>query len=114
MDDDSRLTRLFVLKDRSELPTIFMTLYKEILTHFDKKIKILHPGHALERAKSNSTNFSGVKKGIFHYTTCPLTSQQNGVVEHKHRHWLDVAHTLKFTTHVPKTFWADAILPHVS
>ena len=49
-------------------------------------------------------------RGIIHQTSCPHTSQQNGVVEQKYRHLLDVARILLFHMHVPKHFWSDAVL----
>jgi hypothetical protein len=49
-------------------------------------------------------------RGIIHQTSCPHPSQQNGMVERKHRHLLDVAHTLLFHMQVPKHFWGDAVL----
>lgn len=49
--------------------------------------------------------------GIIHQTSCPRSSQQNGVVEQKHCHLLDVAHTLLFhDMQVPKHFWGDVVL----
>ena len=51
-----------------------------------------------------------VDRGIIHQTSCPHTSQQNGVAERKHLHLLDVARTLLFHMHVPKHFWGDAVL----
>ena len=38
------------------------------------------------------------------------TSRQNGAAEKKVWHLLDVTHTLLIHMHVPKVFWADAIL----
>ena len=43
-------------------------------------------------------------RDIIHQTSCPHTSQQNGVAKRKHRHLLDVAHTLLFHMQVPKHF----------
>lgn len=50
-----------------------------------------------------------VDGGIIHQIGCAHTPQQNGVVERKHPHLLDVAHTLMFNMNVPKHFWGDAI-----
>ena len=41
---------------------------------------------------------------------CIHTPQQNGIAECKNRHILEVARALCFTMHVPKRFWADAIM----
>ena len=48
--------------------------------------------------------------GDLHQTTCPNTSHQNGVVECKHRHILDVTHTLMLQMYVPKYLWSDIVL----
>ena len=40
--------------------------------------------------------------GIIHQSSCPHTPQQNGVVERKMRHLLEVTCALKFHMHVPK------------
>ena len=48
--------------------------------------------------------------GVIQQTSCLHTFQQNGVVEHKHRHVLDVAGSLMLEMHVPKYLWSDAVL----
>ena len=54
------------------------------------------------------TSFSS--HGIIHQTSYTNTPQQNGVVECKNRHLLDVVRSLMFTAHTPKPYWGDAIL----
>jgi transposase InsO family protein len=94
---------------RFELPRIFFTFYNEIFVQFNKRIKILQSDNTLEYTQLVVDSFC-VDRGIIHQTSCPRTSQQNGVVERKHRHLLDVARTLLFHMHVPKHFWGDAVL----
>ena len=47
--------------------------------------------------------------GTIHQSSCADTPSQNGVVERKNRHLLEIAHALSFQIHVSKTFWTDAI-----
>jgi hypothetical protein len=50
------------------------------------------------------------EQGIIHQTTCVDTPQQNGVAGRKNRHLLEVTRSLMLDTHVPKSYWGDALL----
>ena len=44
------------------------------------------------------------EKGIHHQSTCVNTPQQNGIVERKNKHLLEVAHAIMFSMNVPRYF----------
>ncbi|KAL0311158.1 UNVERIFIED_CONTAM: Retrovirus-related Pol polyprotein from transposon RE2 [Sesamum angustifolium] len=109
VDDYSRMIWVYLLKDRSQVPTIITSFYNEIKTQFSVNIRILRTDNALEFVQKTVSDFCD-SKGILHQTSCPYTSQQNGVAERKHRHLLDVARIIMMHMHVPKSYWGDAIL----
>ena len=66
--------------------------------------------NAREYCCNNLPNFFD-DHGIIHQFSCVCTPRQNGVVERKLRHLLDVTHAISVHMHVPKSYWTDAVLP---
>ncbi|KAK2377577.1 putative mitochondrial protein [Trifolium repens] len=109
IDDFSRCTWIFLMKNRSELFPIFQKFYQEIKTQFGVSIRTLRSDNAREYLSHQFQNFMALN-GILHQTSCPHTPQQNGVAERKNRHLIETTRTLLLHGNVPFRFWGDAVL----
>ncbi|KAK8923585.1 hypothetical protein KSP39_PZI019845 [Platanthera zijinensis] len=108
IDDYSRTTWLYLLRDRSELPRVFRAFVLKTRTQFCTTIKTFRSDNAREYTSHEFANLCA-DFGIVHPTSCPYTPQQNGVAERKNRHLLDVARSLMLHMHVPKEYWNFAV-----
>ncbi|CAH9096429.1 unnamed protein product [Cuscuta europaea] len=107
VDDFSCAVWIYLLMDKKEVYAQFMSFIAMVQCQFSKKI---------QRVQSdNGTEFFGLKKyfhhhGIIFETSCVGTPQQNGRVERKHRHILNIARALRFQGNLPIQFWGECIL----
>ncbi|KAJ0535497.1 putative RNA-directed DNA polymerase [Helianthus annuus] len=109
VDDYSRVVWCYLLRNKMEVFENLKIFYELILTQFKQKVKIFRSDNGTEFVNSNMNNFCKTK-GILHQTSCSYTPQENGVVERKHRHLLNLARSLLFQSGVPLKFWSDCIL----
>jgi transposase InsO family protein len=109
IDDFSRTTWVYLLKDKSEVSSVFPIFHRMIQTQFNASIKIVRSDNGGEYLSSSLGTFFRAH-GIIHQTTCVDTPQQNGVAERKNRHLLEVTRSLMIDMHVPKSYWGDALL----
>ncbi|RVX21542.1 Anaphase-promoting complex subunit 8 [Vitis vinifera] len=98
IDDYSRCTWLFLMKNRAELFSIFQKFYTEIQTQFNISIRVLRSDNAREYFSAQFTSFMS-HHGILHQSSCAHTPQQNGVAERKNRHLVETARTLLLHNH---------------
>jgi len=80
VDDYSRYTWVFPLKQKSEVVKILEDFVVFIQTQFVTAIKVIRSDTGSEFFMINIF----INKGIIHQTSCVNTSQQNSVVERKH------------------------------
>ena len=109
VDDGSRVTYFYLMKERSELYSIFKLFYMEIKTQINASLRIIWSNNGREYFHPSLSQFF-YDHGIIHQSSCPHTPQQNGVVERKMHHLLEVTRALKFHMCVPKSYWSEAVL----
>uniref|UniRef100_A0A2N9J5R8 Integrase catalytic domain-containing protein n=1 Tax=Fagus sylvatica TaxID=28930 RepID=A0A2N9J5R8_FAGSY len=109
IDDHSRLTWVYVLKDRSQLFSVFQSFYAEISNQFNAKLLAFRTDNAREYLDSAFQQFLE-SRGIIHQTSYVRTPQQNGIAEQKNGPILAIARALMLQMNVLKIFWADAVL----
>ena len=108
VDDYSRTTWLYLMKNRYELFSHFRAFCAEIHTQFHVYVQNLRSDNAKYYVSEQFQSFM-LQHGILHQTSCVDAPAQNGVAERKNRHLLETARALLFQMHMPKHFWADAV-----
>ncbi|GAB2294442.1 hypothetical protein Dimus_038297 [Dionaea muscipula] len=104
IDDYTRFTWMFPMKNKHEVFTHFQTLFAYVTTQFTSVIKILRSDGGGEYVNIRFREFLS-SKGILHQLSCPYTPQQNGVSERKNRHIRETAVTLLHDGSLPLKFW---------
>lgn len=89
-----------------------MGLNSILENQFGVRIKCIRSDNGTEFINKNMKGFLETK-GIMHQTSCVQTPQQNGVVERKHRHILNVARALLFQFGLSVKYWGEAVLTSV-
>lgn len=107
VDDHSRGVWVFLLHNKAQVKATLRSFVKMVERQFQKNIKIVRSDNGTEFT-SLTSEFS--EQGIRHQTSCVGTPQQNGRVERKHRHILNVARALLFQSSLPVKFWGESIL----
>lgn len=112
VDDYTRAVWVYLLKEKSETASHLINFCKMVKTQFEAKVKIMRSDNGTEFVNSQVQNFLH-DEGILRETSCVSTPQQNGRVERKHRHILNVARALRFQANLPLTFWGECVLTAV-
>ena len=88
---------------------ILPQFYLMILTQFGSSIQRFRTNNVRDYFNHILHNFFN-EKGVVHEFSYINTLQQNGVVERKMRHLLNVTRTRLHHSNVPKKFWREAVL----
>ncbi|KAL2228852.1 UNVERIFIED_CONTAM: Retrovirus-related Pol polyprotein from transposon RE2, partial [Sesamum indicum] len=109
MDDCSRSLWTYLIQHKSQVAFTLKTFFSLIHTQFNRSIKIMRSDNGSEFLNRSCRDLCHTL-GIIHQTSCAYTPQQNGKVERKHRHLLDVARALLFQASLPTKLWGESIL----
>lgn len=109
VDDFSRCTWAFLMQHKSDTLRILKHFFAFVSTQFRTHIQSIRTDNASEFFNTECNEFFK-SLGVIHQSSCPYTPQQNGMVERKHRHILNVARALKFQGSIPHQYWGECVL----
>jgi len=95
---------------KDEAMSIIKSFTSMAKTQFASTVKTIRTDNALELGSSHEALDFFAKSGIVHQTSCTQTPQQNGVVERKHKHLLEVSRALLFQSSLPIKYWGECVL----
>ena len=84
VDDYTRVTWLYVMKNKSEVFSVFRCFRKMVETQYSAKIQILRTDNGGEYSSNEFQEYIKMH-GMIQETSCPQTPQQNGIAERKDR-----------------------------
>ena len=109
IDDYSRFTWIYFMKNHSQLYQIYFTFFALVKAQFLCTIKTLRTDNVMEYKDSKLLTLFAQHGTIVHHSYLN-TSQPNGCVEHKHRHILDTIRTLLSFASCLERLWGEASL----
>jgi len=90
-----------MLHNKSEVRNHIINFINFVEIQFHTKIKVIRTDNGPEF----SIHDFFASKGITHQNPCVETPQQNGIVERKHQHILNVTCALHFQANLLSLFW---------
>ena len=109
IDDHTRISWVYLLKEKNEVETIFKTFFNMVQTQYSAQIKMIRSDNGREYF-SKTLQFFFDEKCVIHQSSCTDTPAQNGIAERKNRHLLEVTRSIMFSAKIPKYLWGDALL----
>lgn len=107
LDAHTKYTWIYLLHNKSEVLSTFLQFKKLVELQFECKIKAVQSdwGGEYRPFTKALADF-----GIAHRLICPHTHHQNGSIERKHRHIVELGLTLLAQAHMPTSYWDHAFL----
>ncbi|KAK9051887.1 hypothetical protein SSX86_028515 [Deinandra increscens subsp. villosa] len=102
VDHFTKFMWFYPLKSKSDVFATFKQFTTMAERQFGTKLKSVQTDWGGE-FRNLSSFFQSL--GIIHRLSCPHTSEQNGIVERRHRHVVETGLTLLSQSHVPRRFW---------
>ncbi|MFS7948515.1 putative RNA-directed DNA polymerase [Helianthus anomalus] len=109
VDDFSRAVWVYLIKRKSQASDCLINFCNLVKTQFKREVRRVRCDNGGEFVSNRMKTFYN-ESGIVLETTCPHTPQQNGVVERKHRHLLEIARALRFEASLPIKFWGECVM----
>lgn len=105
IDDHTRYCWIFLMKLKSEASLLVQSFTRFSQTQFKTTSKVIW----LDNGPAFTLKHFHLTNGIHHQNYCIYTPQQNGPVERKHQHFLNVTRDLLLQFKLPKVFWSHAL-----
>ncbi|KAK9062643.1 hypothetical protein SSX86_019831 [Deinandra increscens subsp. villosa] len=102
VDHHTKYMWIYHLKQKSDVYPLFKQFVLMVERQFNTKLKNVQTDWGGE-FRNLSTYFTSL--GIVHRRSCLHTSEQNGIVERRHRHVVETGLALLAQSHVPQRFW---------
>lgn len=109
VDDFSRGVWTYLMQPKTQVANLLENSFNFVKNHFHTQVKVLRSDNGREFVNQTCSNLF-TNLGIVHHRSCTHTPQQNGVVERKHRHLLQVTRALLTHARLPQKFWGEALL----
>ena len=109
IDDFSRYTVLYLLKNKFEVADKIKEYVKFVQTKFKSTPKVIRSDRGGEYVNEALKKFFK-SEGITPQYTVPYTPQQNGVAERKNRYLVEMTRSMLIDSNLPNKYWGEAIV----
>lgn len=109
VDDFSRFTWVHMMKFRTDCVKVLTDFFAHVETQYKVRVQKVRFDNAPELCQGALRELF-LQQRISHQTSCSYTPQQNGLVERKHRHFLETTRSLYFHSKIPAQYWNESVL----